>query len=207
MHGDLTVESEPGAGSTFTLWLPTKSGADTEVEDSMIAQIREERPRGLAAVGRSIAAESRSIIDSYRERLRTDPAIVKGSTASDTDLEDHAPTLLADIAQSLSAMEKSEELPEDMLRDGGDIQRLISDLHGRQRAQLGWSEPAIRRELAILHEEVESAVRRGMQRTENVDGALDLLSRFLEQAERISVASLRKTMLDMGSRPADKGRA
>jgi PAS domain S-box-containing protein len=196
MGGDLTVESEPGVGSVFTLWLPTKSGADTEVEDSMIAQIREERPRGLAAVGESIAMESRSIIDSYRERLRTELAIAKDPGASDVELEDHALTLLADIGHSLAAMEKSAELPEVMLRDGGDIQRVISDLHGRQRAQLGWSEAAIRRDIAILHEEVESAVRQGVLRTENVDGALALLSRFLERAERISVASLRRTMLD-----------
>ncbi len=162
----------------------------------MIAQIREERPRGLAAVGESIAMESRSIIDSYRERLRTELAIAKDPGASDVELEDHALTLLADIGHSLAAMEKSAELPEVMLRDGGDIQRVISDLHGRQRAQLGWSEAAIRRDIAILHEEVESAVRQGVLRTENVDGALALLSRFLERAERISVASLRRTMLD-----------
>ena len=194
MGGDLTVDSQPGVGSAFTLWLPTEARENMLIEDSVIAQVKEERPPGLAAVGRSLANETESIIAAFRQRLRNDPAITMAAAVDDAQLEDHAPTLLADIAQSLIAMEKSEDLPEHLLRDGGDIQRMISDLHGRQRAQLGWSETAIRKELAILREEVENAVRSGVMRTEEIEGALALLSRFLDQAERTSLASLRRAI-------------
>jgi hypothetical protein len=69
-------------------------------------------------------------------------------------------SFLADLAQSLVAPEKSQAVPERLLRDGSEIQRVISGLHGGQRAQLGCTEAALGREYEILPEEVEAGVRR-----------------------------------------------
>lgn len=45
-------------------------------------------------------------------------------------------------------------MPERLLRDGGEIQRVLAELHWGQRAQIGWTEKTLRRELEILQEEI-----------------------------------------------------
>lgn len=66
-----------------------------------------------------------------------------------------------------------------------------------QRARLGWTEEALRREYGILREEIDMSVRRTMQSSldVDVDGALGLLRRFIDRAEQISVRSLLRALL------------
>ena len=68
------------------------------------------------------------------------------------------------------------------------------------RARLGWSEQALRREFQILEEEIEAAVRRKVPSGADVDveGALGLLTRFLEYAERTSTRALRLASVGRG---------
>jgi PAS domain S-box-containing protein len=193
MGGDLTVQSEPGVGSSFTLWLPSESGP---FEETVLAQVREDGPRGLATVGMAIVSSTETIVTAFRERLRSDSRIPSARALSDTELEDHVRTLLADVAQNLIAMEKSPRVPEHLLRDGGEIQRVISGLHGAQRARLGWSETALRQEFRILRDEVEKAARRSAAPIRDMEVALDMLGRFLEHAERVSLAGLRRAQIE-----------
>ena len=76
---------------------------------------------------------------------------------------------------------------------GTEIQRLISKLHGFQRARLGWSEAAVRREFVILRTTIVEAVRRRLT-PEVVDPAeaFEVLGRFLEHAEEISLRGWRR---------------
>ncbi|MEX2570256.1 MAG: ATP-binding protein [Gemmatimonadota bacterium] len=195
MGGDLTAESQQGVGSTFTLWLPTRAAPAEGMAEAVLAEMRQNRPRGLGEVGRALAEQADTIVRDYRDRLRADTALAMAAEIEDADLEDHAPALLADIAQNLLAMEKSAEVPERLLRDGGEIQRVIAELHGGQRVRLGWSEAAMRTELAILRQEVEAGVRRRLSGSE-FDRALALLTRFLDQAERASLAGFRRASLE-----------
>jgi hypothetical protein len=49
-----------------------------------------------------------------------------------------------------------------MMRDGENIQRTLAQLHGLQRARLGFTADEIRREYAILLEEMETLLRTGL---------------------------------------------
>jgi hypothetical protein len=75
------------------------------------------------------------------------------------------------------------------MRDGSAIQRVIAERHGAQRARLGWGADEIRREFAILREELARAVRRRVLPGPDaaLDDALALLAGFIAHAERASL--------------------
>lgn len=195
MGGDLTAESALGTGSTFTLWLPSEHSPVPVSTESMLEQTRETRPEHLARVGAALQEQIRSVLDRFVKRIRHDPRMPMAVDASDADLEDHASTFLADVAQSLIVLEQSHVARARLLQDGSEIQRLIAGLHGKQRAQLGWSADALVREWEILRQEIGTAVERALPSPRaDIQDTLDLLERFLVSAETISHRSLRQAI-------------
>ncbi|MET0399048.1 MAG: PAS domain S-box protein [Longimicrobiaceae bacterium] len=187
MGGDLTARSSPGEGSCFTLWLPTIPPP----EEELLEDADEEHPGGLTIVGEAILADVRSIARTFANTLREDPLVPTGEMG-DADLEDHLATMLTDFANTLVAVERDPATLRRLLRDGSEIQRVVADLHGAQRAELGWDEAAVRREYQILRVVLEAWIRERSDAGTRGDGrdVLRPVHRFVDRSEQISVRSL-----------------
>jgi hypothetical protein len=121
-----------------------------------------------------------------------------------SEVEDHAVSLLADLAQSLVIVDEAGPQAAELLRDGSAIQRTISDSHGARRFVQGFDERALRRDHQILREEVDREVRerfrlaQGEQTNRDastaieVEAALRVLLGLIDRAEAVSVQSWRR---------------
>jgi hypothetical protein len=134
------------------------------------------------------------ILDAYVERLRNDPATPRARRMRRPELEDHALTLLADIAQTLLIVAEAGRDAPVLLRDGSAIQHAIATYHGRRRREQGWTETAVRRDHQLLREEMERAVRarlRSRASSASVEEAVHLLLRLVSNAETVSLNAWR----------------
>jgi signal transduction histidine kinase len=188
MEGDLTAQSRLGQGSRFTLCLPTSAAPDTPTS---APPPRSAPPPSLRRVGEALLAQAEPVLGTFIERLRTDPLLPGAPAQSRIELEDHVVTFLTEIAQSLLILADGDDPA--LMRDGSDIQRLISERHGAQRARLGWDEAQLRREFHILRDTVEHGVLHETAADEDpgIGQALAALMHIIQQAEQISVRGLR----------------
>jgi signal transduction histidine kinase len=197
MDGDLTAESQPGVGSAFTVWLPNEKSRTAPPYETVLQETRVAGARtpGVAAVGRALHLAIRPILERFTDRLRSDPLFPVAELEAG-DIEDHASTFLADVGQALVVLETSREDPVELLRDGSRIQRLVAELHGAQRARLGWTEQALRREWELLREEIETTLRQALdaEAPEQVDAGLTALYRMIDHAEEVSRVGMRRAV-------------
>jgi hypothetical protein len=198
MDGELTVASQPGVGSRFTLWLPGGDAQPRPLEEIVKAELRARAPANLTAVAQALLANAPALIEQFTARVRSDARIPTARDVGFADLADHTPAFLADVSQSLILLESGQVLQDQLLQDGSEIQGIIAGLHGRQRAQLGWSSDALAREWQILREEIATVVRMALPTTDDTADAMRLLNRFIERAERIAGRALHhaRAMLD-----------
>ena len=209
MGGDLTVVSEVAKGSTFTLWLPADVRADQDQAAAQVSSEDKSQPaerakrtdgtpeverqvRGLADVANSVLAQLEPIVAQVVGRIRSDPGITMAAGLRTSQVADHLTTLVADILSSLAVVEEASGKPSQMLSDAIEIQRLVSERHGAQRARLGWTEPALRKEFMIIREEVDQLIRRAVPPKGglSVEDATTALARFIDQAEYVAVRAL-----------------
>jgi hypothetical protein len=198
MGGDLTVRSEPGVGSSFFLWLPAAPaeavGVVTGVEPQGVAT----SPGLLARVHDALLPELDRVLHAYVARLRSDPLTPTAHAMAEPELEDHAATFLADVAQTLNGMDLAAGARGESLRAGTDVQRTVADWHGRQRRRLGWGEAEVRREFEILREELASCIRRRVrgEKSSEVERVLAAVGAFVDAAETVSLAGFRLVEAD-----------
>jgi signal transduction histidine kinase len=182
MGGDLTVESQVGDGSRFTLWL---CGYDDRLQRDAVAEERPPEHADLRLGAEVIMRRIVPIVDGYVERLRE---FAPASSASELELRDSAFTLLSAIAGLLAASgEHGHAAASDAIRDGGTIQRVVSELHGAQRRRLGWKEEVLERDYEALEAALAAELRRFAPPALDVDATLELVGRVLRRAERASV--------------------
>jgi signal transduction histidine kinase len=199
MKGDLTVGSEPGAGSAFTLWLPA-APVGSATERSPSPRVTEGTTalglRGTADVGEMLIRETAAVLDAFVARLRAERIVPAAESLRFSHLADHIGTYIADLAGILIALEEAGGQPSGLLTDGTDIQRFVAERHGAQRARLGWTREALHREWEILSQEIEQAVRARATRVSvsAQDEALKILRRFVEQGEALSCRALTRDL-------------
>jgi len=152
-----------------------------------------------ARIGDRLRHDLENLIVRYIDRLRNDPLLSRSASLPNALLEDHAMSFLGDLFQSLVVLENAGELDDaaesELLSDGIKIQRLVAELHGRQRYRLGWTEHALEREYQILREEVDSLVRRHApdpDRAGDFSWAIEVLDQRFNSARAASVTAYGK---------------
>ncbi|MDB4907749.1 MAG: sensor protein [Gemmatimonadetes bacterium] len=211
MGGDITVESEVGKGSAFSLWLPVddthgsssasehaaESAGDSPATNAGERQVRRapappRAVKGLGKVADGILSHLTPLVDGVVERIRCDGAIPMAKGLRTSQVSDHLTTLFADIAGALLVVEEADGEPSALLADAMEIQRLVSERHGTQRARLSFTETAMRREFMIIREELEHVARRAMPNADMLQAAdvMATVSRFVDQSEYLAVRAM-----------------
>jgi signal transduction histidine kinase len=189
MGGDVTVRSQVGSGAAFTLWLPmpgraagssaedraeqaagvtlpSSAGAAGEerggaYESDAAVRLDDDAYLALQALGARLAANAETAAEHYTAAIRADPELPGAQELPAVQIRDHAPALLALLASQLMVIGETRGQDPELLRDGAQAQRLMSELHGAQRYRLGWREEDIERETAYLIAAVESTIIAG----------------------------------------------
>ena len=197
MGGELSVRSTLGKGSAFTLWLPATADVSSSPTEEMpvpTAAASAYDPRMLMLVGTTLKAMMNELLTNFTIHLRADSSLPALGGVSDTQLIDHYPPYLADLAQSLVIVAEMDGDGSALLRDGNAIRTVISERHGVQRFQLGFSGAQLEREYAVFREELERLLRSRMGASAEVDAALTLVGRLLEQSRAASVRAHRQAI-------------
>lgn len=223
MGGDITVRSKLGAGAIFTLWLPTPRlesqmhHAQAEPLDtarrtpsSSLAIIAESAEKEglddeayavLHAIGTRLSTDAETIAERYVNALRADGNFPGARELRGVQLRDHATPFVGLLASQLTIIGETQGKDPDLLADSGHVTRLMAELHGAQRHRLGWSENDIEREIHILYNEIERAIRIAVDTSATAAALHEPVEQAAHQSvSRASVAAATKHALDITHR-------
>jgi signal transduction histidine kinase len=161
MGGDITVTSELGRGSEFTLWLPATADQSLVATSEQPSSKRGGafNPLLFADLGRLISCEAMTVGQAMAVRLRTSEGFPPAGNLSDAQLVDHIPAYVVDIGLALIIVSEVGVEASALLHDGNAIRNEIAERHGAQRRRLGWGASHIEREYDLLLEELDRILR------------------------------------------------
>ncbi len=198
MGGDLTLRSTPNAGSTFVLWLPAPRGLDVELDAARIEPATKREVAGyrsgkLAEITRRLRLHVDEFLESHFTRLRADPMLADAvRPLSQVELEDHMASFLPDMFQTLAAIQDAGGLESPNQFDSSVIQRVIAELHGRQRHRLGWSEAQLAREQCLFTEALgQFALTHIPDDVGDRSTAIEILERLASRSASVSLRAFR----------------
>jgi signal transduction histidine kinase len=194
MAGELTVESVPGEGSRFALWLRSGSDDGTRFAHPEAAAPADEpgwpaRPGevpGLGDLGRRLCDRADSIARRLGDRLRAEVDVPGIARLNRVELENHLATYLVDVGTTLITLDEAGG-DTALLHDGHQIQRLLAWKHADQRMRLGWSASHLRAEHALLRAVVDEEI------APQEEAAAAILHRLLAEGEAVSLARYRRS--------------
>jgi PAS domain S-box-containing protein len=179
MGGDVTVRSELGSGAVFTLCLPAARPADrtagSRATDDLLSRLTP--ALGSTAIGQAAAplddtayavlhavsvrlsADAEAVAERYIAALRADLRFPNVRDLPTVQLRDHATPFIGLLAAQLMIIGETKGRAPDLLADGGQMQRVMAELHGAQRYRLGWSEADLEREQSVLLDATVRAIR------------------------------------------------
>jgi hypothetical protein len=147
----------------------------------------------LHALAARLAAESETIAERYVAALRADGRFPGARALPAVQLRDHVTPFIGLIASQLMIIGETRGSAPELLADGAQLRRAMSELHGTQRHRLGWSESDIEREDVLLATEVERALESAL-----AGGPEPSSAAALDALEYAKVAV--RQMLEQGSR-------
>lgn len=157
MGGELLVESELGAGSAFSLWLPAVT------QDRLLAVDWEPAAEpagvavsGLAEVGTLLMESARMLELALADRLRGDRLVPSARRVDALSLEDQTAAMVTALGKVLMAVASGAAFVYD---DACHTLDALYAAHGRQRRRLGWEEWELVREYQVLHDLLDLFVR------------------------------------------------
>ena len=209
MGGDITLESELGVGSRFTLWLPVAGEAQSNAQFDTSASGSKPRPitpaqsvavdsaattdkAALADAGESLLRDSVAIVAGLVARLRHQQDIRGAGELRYSDLANHLGSFLAILGETLVAMSEQGVADARAIEEGVEILKVIADRHGRQRARIGWGAKALEREWRMLDDEIErSLIEHSSQLPpQTIEKARAVIQQLLLEAEARSRRAL-----------------
>jgi hypothetical protein len=156
----------------------------------------------VAEVGEILIREAGPLLSAFVARIRAEDLAGAAMRLRYSQLGDHIATYIGDVGTVLVAVEEARGQPSGVLADGTEIQRLLAERHGSQRARLGWTPDDLHREWQILDDEIERTLRRCATAVpaNTIEEALTIVRRFNRQADDVSRRAHTRTSRELGLR-------
>src|ERR1043166_791178 len=126
MKGDPTVESEVGAGSAFTLWLPAVSPSSAETQRWRPATTADGRLLAVGEAAKILQRGVEGLLEAFVTHLRTEHIIPAAGSLRFSHLAGHLGSFVVSLGTTLLAIEEARGQPSPLVSDATDILRAIA---------------------------------------------------------------------------------